>query len=198
MACVTCMRCGVPGVPVLNPGRPARFCQPCRDVRQKEASAAWHQENRVAKRKPKFCVACSAGIPRGKAYRCKPCQAVVNKNRGRARKRDPEKGRGYCRAWYRWDPERSRVISANKTVRRKRRLRAVDSPGVSLEDWAERLRLFNGGCAYCDQPAEARDHVIPISRGGADDIFNVVPACKACNSAKGAKMPLDWAFDVAN
>lgn len=30
------------------------------------------------------------------------------------------------------------------------------------------------------------DHIVPISRGGTDELDNLVPACRACNSAKCA------------
>jgi 5-methylcytosine-specific restriction endonuclease McrA len=54
-------------------------------------------------------------------------------------------------------------------------------------------------CAYCrvptlvDPPAGLRyrertlDHVIPLSRGGADELSNVVLCCRSCNSRKGAR-----------
>ena len=34
-----------------------------------------------------------------------------------------------------------------------------------------------------------RDHVIPISRGGANDWGNVVAACSPCNNRKGNRLP---------
>ena len=36
------------------------------------------------------------------------------------------------------------------------------------------------------------EHVVPISKGGAHDIDNIVPACAACNSSKGAKDMDSW------
>lgn len=44
-------------------------------------------------------------------------------------------------------------------------------------------------CLYCGQLFKeaqlSRDHVVPISRGGADNWTNVVTACKRCNARKG-------------
>lgn len=36
------------------------------------------------------------------------------------------------------------------------------------------------------------DHVVPLSRGGSNDIANLVPACEGCNRKKGAQTPLEW------
>lgn len=50
-------------------------------------------------------------------------------------------------------------------------------------------------CRYCGTHERdlgerlALDHVIPRSRGGTDDPENLVPACRSCNSRKGAKTP---------
>lgn len=54
-------------------------------------------------------------------------------------------------------------------------------------------------CAYCnvvtivDPPAATRhlertlDHIVPQSRGGTDDLPNLVCACRSCNARKGAR-----------
>lgn len=47
-------------------------------------------------------------------------------------------------------------------------------------------------CAYCRQPAETWDHVVPFSRGGSDERWNMVPACARCNSQKGDNTPEEW------
>ena len=36
------------------------------------------------------------------------------------------------------------------------------------------------------------DHVIPRSRGGTDDLENLVTACSACNLAKYDRTPSEW------
>ena len=46
-------------------------------------------------------------------------------------------------------------------------------------------------CAYCRQPFDEErpatvDHVVPRSRGGSNELDNLVAACRPCNQAKGA------------
>ncbi len=36
------------------------------------------------------------------------------------------------------------------------------------------------------------DHRIPLSRGGASDRENLVPACKECNNRKKYLLPHEW------
>lgn len=48
------------------------------------------------------------------------------------------------------------------------------------------------GCAYCCDAADQVDHVLPRSKGGADDLSNLVAACGHCNASKGANTPYDW------
>lgn len=52
------------------------------------------------------------------------------------------------------------------------------------------LTKNDGRCVYCGDPADTIDHVIPRSKGGTDDLDNLVPACRDCNSRKGNR--LDW------
>lgn len=47
-------------------------------------------------------------------------------------------------------------------------------------------------CAYCGaRGANNIDHIIPVARGGSYDMDNLVVACKACNSKKGAHLPYE-------
>ncbi len=51
-------------------------------------------------------------------------------------------------------------------------------------------------CQYCGRSAAelkpreslTRDHLLPLSRGGANDWTNVVTACSPCNTRKGSRM----------
>lgn len=48
-------------------------------------------------------------------------------------------------------------------------------------------------CRYCGaKDAKHVDHIWPLSLGGDDDYFNLVVACKSCNSKKHAKHPYEW------
>jgi 5-methylcytosine-specific restriction endonuclease McrA len=51
---------------------------------------------------------------------------------------------------------------------------------------------FGGLCAYCDSIAESWDHLMPIAAGGTSRPFNILPACRPCNSSKGTRDALDW------
>ena len=48
-------------------------------------------------------------------------------------------------------------------------------------------------CMYCGRQFPGhlltRDHLVPLSRGGADCWSNVVAACRGCNHAKGSRTP---------
>lgn len=52
----------------------------------------------------------------------------------------------------------------------------------------------NGKCAICGKPVKFKkmtiDHIMPLSRGGTNDIKNLQLACKRCNSMK-SNMTMD-------
>lgn len=71
------------------------------------------------------------------------------------------------------------------------RIKMAGAPGShSNEEWLAVLADYNNCCAYCgtDKRPMTKDHVMPISKGGSDYIQNIVPACKPCNSKKGARI----------
>ena len=50
-------------------------------------------------------------------------------------------------------------------------------------------------CIYCGATSKDSelqvDHVIPVSKGGTNEIGNLVIACRACNIGKGKRMLLE-------
>ena len=50
-----------------------------------------------------------------------------------------------------------------------------------------------GICAYCGHrfPHDdlTREHIVPVSRGGADSWMNCITACRACNGRKANRLP---------
>ena len=67
-------------------------------------------------------------------------------------------------------------------------LEAMARPGALTDRQTNELRDAPAPCVYCGCIPTGRnrtiDHVIPLSRGGAHDRFNVVKACRSCNSSK--------------
>jgi len=61
----------------------------------------------------------------------------------------------------------------------------------TLEEFLEVCEQYSWRCFYCgcqlDRSTVTEDHVVPVSEGGTDNIDNIVPACRSCNSRKGDK-----------
>ena len=71
--------------------------------------------------------------------------------------------------------------------------RGARSGAVTATQWGQRLREFEGRCAYCGSAGVLEmEHMTPLSRGGANTIANIVPACRACNQDKGASTVNEW------
>lgn len=71
----------------------------------------------------------------------------------------------------------------------------VRSEKISQKDLNNRLNFFDGCCAYCREPLGKNkqiDHVVPISKLGADTLDNIVYVCHSCNTSKGNRDFLAW------
>ena len=132
--------------------------------------------------------------PEGKrARQCKICRAVRVKE-SYARHRDkriaalraayhanPEKYREDMRRWQQENREYSNLLSRIK----KQRRRAAGT--LTVEDWELVLDVYGQACLACGKDEVTIDHVIPVSRGGPNEISNVQPLCGFCNTSKGTK-----------
>lgn len=89
--------------------------------------------------------------------------------------------------WRKTNPGYSAIVHA------KRRAAELGASGShTREEWVLLLEQCAGLCVYCLRAATERDHVQPITRGGSDDIGNLVPACRSCNSSKSDTLLLHW------
>jgi 5-methylcytosine-specific restriction endonuclease McrA len=66
---------------------------------------------------------------------------------------------------------------------------------LRASQWWKR-QCAKGICGYCGLLTPAgeltMDHVVPLSRGGRSTKGNVMPSCKACNTAKKQKLLMEW------
>lgn len=94
------------------------------------------------------------------------------------------------RCWNRTNMERLRTYSH----KRRAALKGIDSPGVPASVFRKQCQEREYRCSYCFVQTSRlqREHVVPLARGGRDAPDNVIPACKTCNSSKGAKLLHDW------
>ena len=62
------------------------------------------------------------------------------------------------------------------------------TPGVSKEEWENKLISYNYRCAHCGTTNNIEiDHIIPITLGGTNTIENLQPLCRSCNASKGGR-----------
>lgn len=115
--------------------------------------------------------------------------ALYNKNpdkfRGRANeyyKREPDKVKSWAKRWYKNNPAKVRV---NRHRRRARENMAGGS--YTANEWLSLCEWFGGVCLCCGKAETTVDHVIPITKGGSNNIDNLQPLCLSCNCSKQAK-----------
>lgn len=79
------------------------------------------------------------------------------------------------------------AIYSQKRYEAERGLRA----DLTVEQWEIIKSVFQQKCAYCGKRTKRleREHIIPLSLGGALTLRNIVPACRSCNSKKSANLP---------
>lgn len=97
-----------------------------------------------------------------------------------------EKNKGRVKANVRrWNNNNRDRVHAIGARRRARERGAFGSH--TLAEWQALCRRTGDCCVYCNKPKRlTRDHALPLSRGGSDNIANILPACHSCNAKKRA------------
>jgi 5-methylcytosine-specific restriction endonuclease McrA len=78
-----------------------------------------------------------------------------------------------------------------------RRVKERIAEGFSTKIESFRIRMEEiGECVYCGSRENLTiEHLLPISKGGTNELHNLFPACKKCNFSKGAKDWIEWYRD---
>ena len=112
------------------------------------------------------------------------------------RKVNNESIKTYHRGWYSRNVERCREFNRRsrrnnldtdraKSARRRARI-AGNGGNFTPGEWRDLKHRSGNSCLCCGRKDVAlqADHVIPISKGGTNDIGNIQPLCGDCNKTK--------------
>lgn len=88
------------------------------------------------------------------------------------------------RDWKKSNPFRAKELS-DKYVAKRRAVKAGVDGSHSAAEWRAVTKKQQGRCAACAVKCKlTKDHIVPISMGGSDFIWNIAGLCQPCNSRK--------------
>lgn len=177
--------------------------EPCREALTKRNLQKYGEVYRrkvLGKVRAITCIGCGSAIPDSRyansrycSNRCRDHEASIRRKRERNRS-EGRTGPAFCRACgsdIGMDCRKDKIYcdwSCKNAMRRTRRFKVTHATW-SREGIYER---DDGTCYMCNRSVSFEDyqveHLIPLSKGGADAPYNLAVSCRRCNSGKKDKI----------
>lgn len=173
-----------------HPSRDRRAYKAAYDAQNRERIAEYRAKNkaRLAAIKAEWYVANRASVLARVKARSQEKRTEILAYQERYYAANTAKVKANVRAYQAANPDK-KIHLANR-----RRARQIGNGGSHTV--AERLAKFaalGNVCVYCRKPGRLTiDHDIPLARGGTDNIENILPACKSCNSKKNTRTSVEF------
>lgn len=92
---------------------------------------------------------------------------------------------GLIQQWRARHDNRPPVITQPPPKLSRRNQLKANGGSHTAAEWRLLCELHEWRCADCGRRRPlTKDHIIPVTQGGRDDISNLQPLCRPCNSAK--------------
>ena len=175
-----CRVCGSPLIAGDNWGtseqnKQRNMCKTCRNAYRKIRREANPERIKAQKR----------------AYYQRNKEAIKAKRRAYRATRTPEQREHdyqMIQAWKKRNPERESHYAAHAYAKRRG---AIGSH--TEEEWQMYLDMAEHKCLACGRDGPlTKDHILPLIKGGTDNIHNIQPLCQSCNSRKHAQFINYW------
>ena len=97
----------------------------------------------------------------------------------------------YQKKWKTNNPDKVFNQRINRRIKSKNQ-----GNGITKKQWYEMMKFFDWKCAYSGESLDKNnrtiDHIIPLDKGGENEVWNLVPMLKLYNCSKYTKNMEEW------
>jgi 5-methylcytosine-specific restriction endonuclease McrA len=144
----------------------------------------------------------------GKEKRCSKCKETKPLSDFYKRAKDSEDYLGHCKVCVNkynkeyFEEHREQAAKRLRNYRKNnhekvkendnnyRHRKRANGGNVTLQEWKELKEKYGNKCLRCkkENVPLTKDHIVPVSLGGAHVIDNIQPLCRSCNALKHTKI----------
>lgn len=174
---------------LANPGKAAAYRHSSEGKRKAEAAAAAYLPRKKVIERAYHLANREKRLAYGAEYRRLHAEELRAKHTANAERRHAN-----WKAWATANPEKIASIAAAK---RARKIGARAGCRKAYRAFVRRVQTATSiACYWCSTATRKgqrhRDHIIPLSKGGADAVENLCVSCPNCNQRKWAKTPFEF------